>query len=166
MTTITPGTLIGPATNNIIIGNGVYVRGGQLYASLLGELNKTSTSVSVKSKFHSLITPRIASTIIGKVLKINPRFATVQIMVVDDEPIGREVEYSGIIQQKDVRQTNVDAVKIYESFRPGDVVRYHLSLIDPSAHVISLGEQKNFILSKLTTVPDVSQATLNIYSTS
>lgn len=89
--------------------------------------------------------------IIGKVIRVNPRFATVAILVVNDLPC-RE-EFQGIIRSvslqvhnsililfrsQDVRATEKDKVKIYTSFRPGDTIR---------AQVISLGDMKSYYLS-------------------
>ena len=54
-------------------------------------------------------------------LRINPRQATVAILVVGESVL--EAEWQGIIRAQDVRATEKDRVKIGESFRPGDVVR-------------------------------------------
>ncbi|ODQ79147.1 hypothetical protein BABINDRAFT_8742 [Babjeviella inositovora NRRL Y-12698] len=46
--------------------------------------------------------------------------------------------FKGLIRSQDVRSTNRDAVKMIESFRPGDIVR---------ALIISLGDGSNYYLS-------------------
>ncbi|KAJ3353000.1 Exosome complex component CSL4, partial [Kappamyces sp. JEL0680] len=128
---VTPGLLVGPRQPNLEIGHGIYERNGFLYSSMRGTLHHGRNSVSVLSSSASLVTPKIGSVVIGKITKINPRFATVLILAVGNEKVSdRGDGYVGIIQQKDVRQTNIDAVKIFECFRPADIVK---------ARVVSLG---------------------------
>jgi len=74
--------------------------------------------------------------VLARVTRINPRQATVSIFTVGDAPLNDE--FQGIIRAQDVRATEKDKVKIFESFRPGDIVR---------ALVISLGDQSNYYLS-------------------
>lgn len=67
------------------------------------------------------IIPEVNSTVLCKVTRITPRQATVAILVVGDTVL--EGEWQGIIRVQDVRATEKDRVKVFESFRPGDVVR-------------------------------------------
>lgn len=91
-------------------------------------LTATSASTSVL--------PTVQSTVLARVTRINPRQATVSIFCVGDVPLNDE--FQGIIRAQDVRATEKDKVKIFESFRPGDIIR---------ALVISLGDQSNYYLS-------------------
>lgn len=67
------------------------------------------------------IIPEVNSTVLCKVTRITPRQATVAILVVGETVL--DGEWQGIIRVQDVRATEKDRVKIFESFRPGDVVR-------------------------------------------
>ncbi|CAO3570997.1 unnamed protein product [Mortierella alpina] len=80
--------------------------------------------------------PEIEAIVTCKVVRVNPRFASVNIMVVDGKPC--KDDFQGIIRVQDVRATEKDKVKIYNSFRPGDIVR---------AQVISLGDARSYYLS-------------------
>lgn len=79
-----------------------------------------------KGKAEAL--PEVNSIVICKVTRIAPRQATVAILVVGETVL--DGEWQGLIRVQDVRATEKDRVKIFESFRPGDVVR---------AIVVSLG---------------------------
>ena len=65
--------------------------------------------------------PEIDAIVTCKVVRVNPRFAAVNIMVVGETPC--KDDFQGIIRVQDVRATEKDKVKIYNSFRPGDIVR-------------------------------------------
>jgi exosome complex component CSL4 len=67
------------------------------------------------------VLPEVGSTVLCKVTRITPRQANVAILVVGDTVL--EGEWQGLIRVQDVRATEKDRVKIFESFRPGDVVR-------------------------------------------
>lgn len=75
--------------------------------------------------------PTIGSSVLARVTRINPRQATVAIISGNDT-------FQGVIRQQDIRATEKDKVKVFESFRPGDVVR---------AKVISLGDLQNYYLT-------------------
>ncbi|OMH78787.1 Exosome complex component csl4 [Zancudomyces culisetae] len=127
-----------------------------------GEDSKTQKPIIsvVKSKFPSTI-PTVGSIILGKVTKINIKQAFVVILSVGD--LLCHEEFNGIIsisnleilpnRVQDVRATEKDKVQIFNSFRPGDVIR---------AKVISLGDQKSYYLSTASNELGVifAQATL------
>ncbi|KAH8801699.1 hypothetical protein F5884DRAFT_524534 [Xylogone sp. PMI_703] len=94
------------------------------------------------------ILPEVNSTVLCRVTRITPRQATVSILVVGETVL--EGEWQGLIRVQDVRATEKDKVKIYESFRPGDIVR---------AVVISLGDQANYYLSTASNNLGVIMAT-------
>ena len=62
----------------------------------------------------------------------------VSISVVDGVPLPAGEEFTGVIRTQDIRATEIDKVKVTESFRVGDVVR---------AKVISLGDERSYYLS-------------------
>ncbi|KAL2136387.1 hypothetical protein VTI74DRAFT_4031 [Chaetomium olivicolor] len=82
------------------------------------------------------VLPEVGNVVLCRVIRITPRQAVVAILVCGDTVL--DAEWQGLIRVQDVRATEKDRVKIYESFRPGDVVR---------AEVISLGDQANYYLS-------------------
>ncbi|KAG0641551.1 hypothetical protein HOY80DRAFT_1008449 [Tuber brumale] len=107
-----------------------------------------SVSITRPSPSHPLLLlPEVASTVLARVTRLNPRQATVEIFAM--QPTGGgggggggegvcEHTFQGVIRAQDVRATEKDRVKMLESFRVGDVVR---------AVVISLGDQSNYYLS-------------------
>ncbi|CZR57267.1 probable CSL4-core component of the 3`-5` exosome [Phialocephala subalpina] len=94
------------------------------------------------------ILPEVNSTVLCRVTRISPRQATVAILVVGETVL--DGEWQGLIRVQDVRATEKDKVKIFESFRPGDIVR---------AIVISLGDQANYYLSTASNHLGVIMAT-------
>ncbi|KAI7779246.1 exosomal core protein csl4 [Diaporthe eres] len=82
------------------------------------------------------VLPQVGNTVLCRVTRITPRQAVVAILVCGETVLG--AEWQGVIRVQDVRATEKDRVKVYESFRPGDIVR---------ASVISLGDQANYYLS-------------------
>ncbi|KAK3378505.1 hypothetical protein B0H63DRAFT_249348 [Podospora didyma] len=156
-----PGQLLGPASK-FQPGPGTHIHQSNLYSSLLGvvhisqpakapgptkrltkitpapapaELPTVSVSRSGVSEKREVL-PEVGNTVLCRVIRITPRQAVVAILICGDTVL--HAEWQGLIRVQDVRATEKDKVKIYESFRPGDIVR---------AEVISLGDQANFYLS-------------------
>ncbi|GAA5829930.1 hypothetical protein JCM11251_007936 [Rhodosporidiobolus azoricus] len=117
-------------------GPGTFVRGGQVYASLVGEVNKEGGVLQVKGREETQAIPEPNSIVIGTVSRITRMAATLSLLTVDGRPC--RPDFTGIIRSQDVRQTAKDSVKIWSCFRPGDVVR---------AKVISLGDSRSYFLS-------------------
>lgn len=146
-----PGQYLGP-TSEYLPGVGTHIHASKLYASILGPLTKTTppkpvgpqkrltkitsaapaalptlsiernvsiTSDGANSKVEIL--PEVNSIVLCKVTRIAPRQANVAILVVGDTVL--DGEWQGLIRVQDVRATEKDKVKIFESFRPGDIVR-------------------------------------------
>ncbi|KAJ1745605.1 hypothetical protein LPJ77_004001 [Coemansia sp. RSA 2523] len=134
---VTPGRRLGLA-NELDAGPGTYVRNGMIYASILGtkstseSLPKPTVQVTRSAKFAI---PTIGSHVLARVLRINPRSASVSIMMVDSTPCK---DFLGTVRVQDIRATEKDSVRVHTSFRPGDVIR---------AEVISLGDQRSYYLS-------------------
>ncbi|OIW29947.1 exosome component 1 [Coniochaeta ligniaria NRRL 30616] len=155
-----PGQALGP-TSKYLPGPGTHIHESNLYSSLLGvvhvsqpekapgpakrltkitplpptELPTISVSRSGVSEKREVL-PEVNNVVLCRVIRITPRQAVVNILVCGDSVL--EAEWQGLIRVQDVRATEKDRVKIYESFRPGDIVR---------AEVISLGDQANYYLS-------------------
>ncbi|KAK0651870.1 hypothetical protein B0T16DRAFT_387228 [Cercophora newfieldiana] len=156
-----PGQLLGP-TSKYQPGPGTHIHQTNLYSSLLGvvhvsqpvkapgpakrlnkitpapapaELPTISVSRSGVSEKREVL-PEVGNVVLCRVVRISPRQAVVAILICGDTVL--DAEWQGVIRVQDVRATEKDRVKIYESFRPGDIVR---------AEVISLGDQANYYLS-------------------
>jgi exosome complex component CSL4 len=82
------------------------------------------------------VVPEINDTVTCKVIKVTPWYAKVKILCVAGRVMTSEVD--GMIRVQDIRATEIDKVKIEESFRPGDVVL---------ATVLSLGDSRSYYLS-------------------
>ncbi|KAJ4237484.1 exosome 3'-_5 exonuclease subunit ski4 (Csl4) [Fusarium solani] len=153
-----PGKVLGPVTK-FAPGPGTHVYEGNVVSSLLGKvtviqpakaagpakrLNKitapateelATVSVSRHGRKREVL-PDVDNIVLARVLRLMPKQAIVVIQQVGDTVL--ETEWQGVIRVQDVRATEKDKVKIYESFKPGDIVR---------AQVISLGDQANYYLS-------------------
>ncbi|KAF5243280.1 hypothetical protein FAUST_2941 [Fusarium austroamericanum] len=153
-----PGKVLGPVTK-FAPGAGTHVYEGNVVSSLLGQvtvtpaakgpgpqkrLNKITASTSEELATISVsrhgrkreILPDVDNIVLARVLRLMPKQAIVVIQQVGDTVL--QTEWQGLIRVQDVRATEKDKVKIYESFKPGDIVR---------AQVISLGDQANYYLS-------------------
>lgn len=67
------------------------------------------------------VLPQVGNVVLCRVTRITPRQAVVAILVCGKTVL--EAEWQGVIRVQDVRATEKDRCKIYESFRPGDIVR-------------------------------------------
>mmetsp|Transcript_30855 Transcript_30855/g.73314 ORF Transcript_30855/g.73314 Transcript_30855/m.73314 type:complete len:194 (+) Transcript_30855:212-793(+) len=140
---VVPGERLGELSE-ASAGVGCYTAAGVVYASVLGTLQRVPDEESeggeklevVSRARAAALVPTPTSIVIGKVLSINSKQAKVHILTVDGSPCIQP--FPAVIRSQDVRSTNLDTVKIAESFRPGDLVR---------ACVISLGDQRSYFLS-------------------
>lgn len=140
-----PGQTLGPISANIV-GPGTHIYASQLHASIAGPLVSTPlTSKSVKQPTVSIprstgpLVPEVGTVVLGKITRTNPRQATISILAIGaaGEHLAADA-FPGLIRQQDIRATEIDKVKVPESFRVGDVVR---------AVVISLGDERSYYLS-------------------
>lgn len=138
-----PGTVLGP-TSKFAPGPGTHVYEGNVVSSLMGNvtitaparapgpakrLNKITTAtttelatVSVARHGHRReVLPDVNNIVLARVVRLMPKQAIVVIQQVADTVL--QTEWQGVIRVQDVRATEKDKVKIYESFKPGDIVR-------------------------------------------
>jgi exosome complex component CSL4 len=101
--------------------NSITSRFDHIYASVVGRRLEKDNIIHVNRHKEASAIPDIGNVVTGRVLRINPRFATLSIMVVDATPCHEN--FQGIIRVQDVRSTEKDKVQIYQSFRPNDIVR-------------------------------------------
>jgi exosome complex component CSL4 len=83
--------------------------------------SQTGAGAQIQRQGKAEVLPEVNSIVLCKVTRITPRQATVAILVVGETVL--DGEWQGLIRVQDVRATEKDRVKIFESFRPGDVVR-------------------------------------------
>lgn len=142
---VTPGEKVGEL-DQFARGYGVCEHNGALIATLVGRLvqdgrtKETDKPVlrvaSFKYPDGIVPLPDIGSRVTAKIIRVTPRAAHVEILVVDKQPLTEL--FKGMIRQQDVRQTEIDKVEIYKCFAPGDVVL---------AEVISLGDRHNYFMT-------------------
>ncbi|KAI5461281.1 exosome component EXOSC1/CSL4 [Mariannaea sp. PMI_226] len=169
--TALPGKILGPVSR-FAPGAGTHIYEGNVVSSLMGRvtvippakppgpakrLNKIIAATNpeelatITVSRHGAkreILPDVNSIVLARVVRLMPRQAIVVIQQVGDTVL--QTEWQGVIRVQDVRATEKDKVKIYESFRPGDIVR---------AQVISLGDQANYYLSTASNELGVIMAT-------
>lgn len=142
---VIPGDALGQASK-YTSGKGTCDRRGTLYATLVGKVKiekpperegKQLSVMTVQARNKRAGTvPEIGSIVIGKVININERQAKVNMMCVEGKMLSEP--FHGVIRREDVRAMEKDSVQIFNSFRPGDMVR---------ARVISLGEGTSYVVS-------------------
>jgi exosome complex component CSL4 len=120
-----------------------------LHASLAGPVTATAPSkktiptVSVaqssSTQAFPAALPKVGDIILGRITRTNPRQATLDILALGSSGahVLRE-SFQALIRQQDIRATEIDKVKMSESFRVGDIVR---------GVVISLGDERNYYVS-------------------
>ncbi|KAF5701237.1 CSL4-core component of the 3'-5' exosome [Fusarium mundagurra] len=185
---VLPGNVLGPVTK-FAPGPGTHVYEGNVCSSLLGRvtvtpptktpgpqkrLNKITAptteelaTISVARHGHKReILPDVENVVLARVLRLMPKQAIVVIQQVGDTVL--QTEWQGVIRVQDVRATEKDKVKIYESFKPGDIVRAQVVSFPFPSHMvvvltylcqISLGDQANYYLSTASNELGVVMAT-------
>jgi exosome complex component CSL4 len=132
------------SANNI--GPATHIHNDSLCASISGPIeSKPSTSKASKLPTVSIarttgpLLPEVGTIILGRITRTNPRQANIAILALgaSGEHVCKD-PFPALIRQQDIRLTEVDKVKVAESFRVGDIVR---------AVVISLGDERSYYLS-------------------
>lgn len=142
----TPGEVLGPVTK-WAAGPGTHVAGGNVVASLTGrcQVSEAGASGEDKNQLPALAIvhgrrqpaiPRPGAIVTCRVTKVDPRLALADILCVGSRAATQK--FSGVVRQEDVRATEIDKVDMFQSFRPGDIIR---------AAVLSLGDSRAFQLS-------------------
>lgn len=145
-----PGDSLAPSSSHQP-GTGSHVFASNLHASLAGPVTsgapskKTLPAVSVanqpnqSSATPTAALPAVGDIVLGRITRTNPRQATLDILALG--ATGTHVlhePFQAAIRQQDIRATEIDKVKMSESFRVGDIVR---------GVVISLGDERNYYVS-------------------
>ncbi|KAI9572856.1 hypothetical protein HD554DRAFT_2013915 [Boletus coccyginus] len=138
MTFLLPGQPVPVRAGTLpAVAPGVYLKHGQLRASLAGTLpdDPAQTPAIHRQRPHP---PAPNSLILGTVTRLSPLQAVVAISVVDGIPLPSGEEFTGVIRTQDIRATEKDKVKIADCFRGGDVVK---------GLVISLGDARSYYIT-------------------
>lgn len=182
--TVVPGDRLG-TIRQVRPGIGTSIKGGHIYASLLGILTlqrlsdeppmeETTTATSSSSSsgtqpryfchVRSSKPPatnqvlRVGQKIVGRISRITPQNALVEIRVAEGVGPLRQPYYEGAIRLEDIRsfskekQSGEDqnaAIPLVDSFRPGDLV---------ACRVISLGDSRRYFLTTAETELGVIKA--------
>lgn len=147
-----PGDKLCLAADHLQLGDNVHRIDQYLFASVLGAVHceniaddaaavvTTPTQpqrISITPFKDQLNLPATGDYVICRVTELGQRQIFVSIEFIDGqaEPCS---QCRGVIRIRDVRQLDADGVIIYESFRPGDIIR---------AQVISLGDARSYYLT-------------------
>ncbi|GAB7354182.1 hypothetical protein MBLNU459_g4735t1 [Dothideomycetes sp. NU459] len=145
-----PGDGLAPASSHTP-GSGAHIYASNVYASIAGPVSvssatkKTLPSITVSAQTPSSSTapgaalPSVGDVVLGRVTRTNPRQATLDLLALGatGATVLRE-PFQALIRQQDIRATEIDKVRMGESFRVGDIVR---------GVVISLGDERNYYVS-------------------
>jgi exosome complex component CSL4 len=82
--------------------------------------------------------PTLNTPILGRITRLTPRLATLDILALNNPPISCRTSFTGLIRREDVRAYEKEKVDIHEAFRVGDVVR---------GEVVSIGDQGGYYVS-------------------
>eukprot|EP00465_Bigelowiella_longifila_P004616 CAMPEP_0185255460 /NCGR_PEP_ID=MMETSP1359-20130426/4497_1 /TAXON_ID=552665 /ORGANISM="Bigelowiella longifila, Strain CCMP242" /LENGTH=209 /DNA_ID=CAMNT_0027839371 /DNA_START=16 /DNA_END=645 /DNA_ORIENTATION=+ len=137
-----PGDRLGEL-KEIVPGDGTYVLGDAVYSSIVGfkrtgdeREGRVRIDIIRARERKATVLPGVGDVVTARVTKVNARSAQLEILFTEGKML-RDT-FPGIIRTKDVRAFDIDAVQIYQSYRPGDIVR---------AEVQSLGDSKSYYLS-------------------
>ncbi|KAG5440860.1 hypothetical protein PCK2_000015 [Pneumocystis canis] len=128
---VLPGQPIS-SSNIATAGPGTIIHNSTIRASIPGKVIQSINSngrlqVSIERLldiFHgkgSPILPEVNAIVLGRVTKIKPKEAIVNIFVIGETICQRE--FQGIIRIQDIHVTDKNTIKIHTSFRSGDIVR-------------------------------------------
>lgn len=122
------------------LGEGVFSRNGSVYASLTGKPLVTEDSVSVVVERRRVAVPDIGDVVVCRCTRLTTRVVGVEILLCGD--VALPSAFPGVIRKQDIRETDIDRVEVYSSYRPGDILR---------AEVISLGDARSYFLTTAKT---------------
>ena len=143
---VTPGERLGSAAA-FLPGSGTHTLDGSIYASLTGTVQHLPPSaasplplLSVLSLRPPSLVPSPSDVVLCRVLKINPRYASLSILCIGTQPLPHP--FPAILRQRDLRSFDVDHAEVGQSVRPGDLVSCRLlSLGDARSYVVTTAEE-------------------------
>lgn len=147
MTFVLPGQQVADETTDTSsLGTGVYQReaGGPVFASLAGNLIVSDGVVSVRPnesqqrRPYTQVIPAIGQTVLGQIVKLNSKYAGVDILAIDGSSQRFMEPVKGTIRLQDIVSHDEREVPLIQhAFRPGDVVKARvIGVGDPSAGLL------------------------------
>jgi exosome complex component CSL4 len=143
--TVTPGDRLG-TLRQVLPGVGTYVKGGHIYASVVGRLtvehqqDKLVAQVKSNKELASSHVLSVGQIVLGRVVRIATQQAQIDIVALQEVGLLRNPA-EGVIRREDVRTGASDQVLMEASFMPGDVVLCRvLSLGDPRRYYLTTAE--------------------------
>jgi exosome complex component CSL4 len=159
--TVTPGDRLG-TIRQVLPGTGTYVKGGQIYASVVGTLqveNKGDAKDDGDLKLVATVQPNngkefasnqvlaVGQVVLCRVVRIATQQAQVDILAREGVVGMLKNSHEGAIRREDVRTGANEMVQMQASFLPGDMVlcrvlslgdsrRYYLTTAEPALGVI------------------------------
>lgn len=170
-----PGEIVCSGENSVP-WVGSYSNNSHIYASLAGKVElvsgdfKQRVCITQKPDVRHCAFPKINSSVLARVTRLDSRKAVVEILCVSFYKNGNEESdmvavkepYPGIIRVEDVRATERDLVRIHDCFQPGDVVRARVhSYGDSHSYLLSTAANDLGVihaLSKTTNIPMIPQS--------
>lgn len=165
--TVVPGDRLG-SIRQVQAGSGTRVVAGQIYATLVGVLrldandNESSSDagggkgpaytcrVETTSSTAKSAVLQVGQLIIGRVVRITPQNAVVQICFLEGlGPPPSHISLEGAIRMEDIRTGASEQLRIEDCFQPSDMV---------ACRVISLGDSRRYYLTTAETELGVLRA--------
>lgn len=124
-----PGDRLG-TSHEFAAGVGTYERAGHVYASVVGV--KSTTPAATPGERPTLAVhrsgatssephiPVVGSTVTARVISINARAASVQVVCVEGLAVAHP--FPGVIRKENVLTTDIDRISMEQCVRPGDIV--------------------------------------------
>ncbi|KAI1608200.1 exosome complex subunit Csl4 [Exophiala viscosa] len=151
---VVPGQILA-STSTHIPGPGTHVYESNILASIIGTstLSKTSTaskptiSVPRQQLSSDSSLPKVSSTVLVRVTRVQQRQLSASILLVDPRPedvlsytqtTNDDLQFQAVLRREDVRTHEKDKVVMNDMYRVGDIVR---------ATVISLGDERSYYIS-------------------
>jgi exosome complex RNA-binding protein Csl4 len=114
-----PGQYLG---QDLIAGEGCYIRNGNVYASRMGDIQTAGNEISIPAK----VNVQVGMKAIGKVLKITTKAVLVQLLAIGNQPIDLQAQ---ILHKDTILQH--EKHEIQNLFRPMDIVRVEITALIP-----------------------------------
>jgi exosome complex component CSL4 len=158
--TVTPGDRLG-TVRQVLPGTGTYVKGGQIYASVVGKLqvDNKETKEGADPKLVATVHPNngkefasnqvlaVGQVVLCRVVRIATQQVQVDILAREGVVGMLKNSHEGAIRREDVRTGANETVQMEASFLPGDMLlcrvlslgdsrRYYLSTAEPALGVI------------------------------
>jgi exosome complex component CSL4 len=130
-------------SDNKLPGQGVFQRGSNLIASILG-IPQVSENVVLtkgllgKSSYNAI--PSVGSVVIARVLSLAGTHVTCEVVMSGNQQM--LTPFHAVIRREHIRESEIDKIKMEDMFRPGDLVQ---------AVVASLGDSRSLFLSTVST---------------